>query len=122
VYQSTVRALLADLKRGLQERQPEPMAIPLFVGLRVPDDQALRDLQEDLVVAATGQFPVAGKSNQRPELGLPLSDGVRAEFTKLGAKCALVGSVSLRGEMTVVNAALVDLGNGEILATARAWQ
>jgi len=122
VYQPTVRALLADLQQGLQSKQPGPMTVALFNGYRINDDQILRFLQEDLVVVGVGQFQMVGKSNQRPELGTPLNDGQKGELVKLGAKCVLTGSVSYRGDGMMVNAALVDIGTNEILATARAWQ
>ncbi len=122
VLRSTARALLADLKQALGDRQPGPMGIALFVPLRLRDEQVLADLQEDLVVAAVGAFQVAGKGAQRPELGLPLPDAAKNEATKLGAKCLLVGSVSDRGDILVVNAALVDVESGQIIATARAVQ
>jgi hypothetical protein len=122
VYQTTVRSLLADLRKGLQGRDPGPMAVALFAGLRLNDDQVLRLLQEDLVVAAVGTFQLAGKSSQRPDLGAPLNDGQKADLVRQGAKCVLVGSVSGRGDGMMANAALVEVGSGEILATARAWQ
>jgi TolB-like protein len=65
---------------------------------------------------------VAGKIAQRPELGMPLPDAVKAEAGKIGAQCVLVGSVSDRGELLVINATLVDLATGQIIATARASQ
>jgi hypothetical protein len=123
LFQTTVRALVANLKQALGGKQPPgPVAIALFTGIRVPDEQTLRLLQEDLVVAMVGAFQVAGKSAQRPELGQPLNDGQKGEIAKMGAKCVLVGSVSYRGDGLVVNSALVDVTSGEILATARAWQ
>ncbi|MBM3501862.1 MAG: hypothetical protein FJX74_24680 [Armatimonadetes bacterium] len=122
VLRSTAGALLADLRAALGERQPGPMAVALFVPLRVRDDQALQDLQEDLVVGAVGSLPVVGKCAQRPEPGMPLPDAAKAEAGKLGAKSLLVGSVSDRGDGLVVNAVLVDVESGQIIATARAVQ
>jgi len=122
VLRSTARALLADLKQGLGDKQPGPLAIALFTPQRVRDDQVMQDLQQDLLIAAVGSFQVAGKCAQRPELGMPLPDAAKKEAEKLGAKCLLVGSVSDRGDILVVNAALVDVASGQILATARASQ
>jgi hypothetical protein len=122
ILRSTARALLADLKQALGEKQPGPLAIALFTPQRIRDDQALQDLQEDLVVGGVGSLQVVGKCAQRPELGMPVPDAAKAEAGKLGAKCLLVGSVSDRGDILVINAAVVDLANGQILATAQAWQ
>jgi hypothetical protein len=122
VFRRTAAALLADLKQALGDKQPGPIAVPLFVGQRVPNDQIIQDLQEDLVVCGVGMLSVAGKIAQRPELGMPLPDAVKAEAGKIGAQCVLVGSVSDRGELLVINATLVDLATGQIIATARASQ
>jgi TolB-like protein len=122
VLRSTARALLADLKQALGEKQPGPLAIALFVAQRVRDDQVMQDLQSDLILGALGQFQVVGKCSQRPELGMPLPDAAKNEAGKLGAKSLLVGSVSDRGDILVVNAALVDVASGQIVATARACQ
>lgn len=122
VFRSTVRALLSDLRQAMGEKQPGPMSVALFTGQRIRDDQVLQDLQEDLTVAAVGYFQVTAKCSQRPELGLPLPDAAKNEAVKVGATCLLVGSVSDRGDILVVNAALVDLETGQIIATARAWQ
>lgn len=122
VLQSTARALLADLKQALGETNPGPMAVALFGLARLRDDQSVRDLQEDLVVGAMRQFQVIGKSSQRIELGQPLTDAHKNDLTKMGAACVLVGTISDRGDILVVNAALVSVADGKILATARAWQ
>jgi TolB-like protein len=122
VLRSTAHALLADLRQALGDKQAGPLAIALFANLRVRDDQALQDLHEDLIVAAVGSFQVTGKCAQRPEPGVPLPDAAKAEAVKLGAKSLLVGSVSDRGDMLVINAVLVDVESGQIIATARATQ
>lgn len=122
VFRSTVRALVGDLRQALGEANPGPMAIALFGVVRMRDDQTVRNLQEDLLVEAMRQFQVIGKSGQRVELGQALTDAQIKEFAKVGAQCVLVGTVSDRGDMLVVNAALMDVGNNQILATARAWQ
>ena len=122
VHRSTARALLSDLKQALGETNPGAIAVALFTAQRIRDDQIMKDLQEDLVVAGAGMFQMAGKSAQRPELGMPLPDAAKKEAGQLGAKCVLVGSASDREQMIVVNAALVDAESGAILATARAWQ
>ena len=122
VLRSTAQALLSDLKQALGDKQPGPMAVALFTPLRVRDDQAIQDLQEDLIVGGLGPFQIAGKCSQRPEPGMPLPDAAKAEAGKLGAKCILVGSVSDRGDILVVNTVLVDVESSQILATARAWQ
>lgn len=122
VLQSTTRALLADLKQALGETDPGPMVIALFGVLRMRDDQRVRNLQEDLLIEAMRQFQVVGKSGQRVELGQALSDAQKKEFVKIGAKCVLVGTISDRGDILVVNAALMDVESSQILATARAWQ
>jgi hypothetical protein len=108
VLQSTARALLADLKQALGETNPGPMAVALFVVARVRDGMR--------------QFQVIGKSSQRIELGQPLADAHKNDLTKMGAACVLVGTISDRGDILVVNAALVSVADGKILATARAWQ
>ena len=122
VFKSTAEALLTDLRAALGETQAPPMAVALFVPQRIPDAQIPADLQEDLVIGAVGRFQVVGKSAQRPELGMPLADAVKADLTKMGAQTVLVGSISDRGQMLVVNAALVEVASGQILATARATQ
>jgi hypothetical protein len=122
VFPATVQKLLADLRAALGEKQPGPMVVTLFTGLRVRDNQMLPDLQEDLVVYALGAFQVAGKSAQRPEIGMPLADAVKTDVAKIAAKCVLVGTVSDRQDLLVVNVALVEIETGAILATARAWQ
>jgi len=122
VLQSTARALLDDLKKALGETDPGPMAVALFGVARLRDDQSVRNLQEDLVIGGMRLFHVVGKSAQRIELGQPLTDAHKKDLANLGAKCVLTGTVSDRGDLLVVNAALVEAENGQILATARAWQ
>ena len=122
VLQGTARALLDDLKGALGETDPGPMAVALFGVARLRDDQSVRNLQEDLVIGAMRLFQVVGKSSQRIELGQPLTDAHKKDLAKLGAKCVLLGTISDRGGLLVVNAALMEAENGQILATARAWQ
>ncbi|MGQ9732282.1 MAG: hypothetical protein ACUVX8_13550 [Candidatus Zipacnadales bacterium] len=122
VYRSTVHTLLTELKQALGETNPGAIAVALFTAQRIRDDQILKDLQEDLVIAGTAMFQMVGKTGHRPELGMPLPEAVKKEAQQLGAKSLLVGSVSDRVDLLVINAALVEVESGTILATARAWQ
>jgi TolB-like protein len=122
VLRSTARALLADIKRALGETTPGPVAVALFGVTRGRDDQAVRNLQEDLVIDAMRYFQVVGKVTHRLELGQAPNDGQKKELTQMGAKCVLVGTISDRGEILVVNASLMDVESDQILATGRAWQ
>lgn len=122
IYQNTTRQLLEGLRKALGEATVEKVAISQFGNIRVSDSRALEQLQEDLVVLGAQTFDLVGKYKGRVELGNPLSDGQKDELEKLGVKYLLVGTVSDRGDLVVVNAALVNASSNEVVATARATQ
>jgi len=122
VYQRTTRALLERLREALGETKVEKLSIAELGNIRVSDSRALTELQEDLVVLGAQSFDVLGKYDEPLELGVPIADKQRGELQKLGAKYVLVGNVSDRGDLVVVNAALVNVESNEIVATARATQ
>jgi TolB-like protein len=102
--------------------QAGKVAVAMFYAARGFDAYALSDLQNDLFVAAGQSGSVAGKYSGRPMIGEPLSDKDRDELKKLGATSVVLGSVSLRTEGYIVNAALVNVASGAILTTATARQ
>lgn len=122
IYQSTARRLLDDLLRSLGDAKPEAVAVAEFTGVRIPDRQVLLDLQEDLIVLAAGKLPMIGKLARPLELGLPIPDNFAQELKQLGAKSVILGTVSDRTDMVVINAAVVDVATNKILATGRAIQ
>jgi hypothetical protein len=122
IYQRTTRQLLDGLRKALGERKIEKVAISQLGGVRVTDSGALPQLQEDLVVLGAQIFDIVGKYDARLELGVPVSDEHKQKLQKLGAKYILVGTVSDRGELVVINAALVNVESNEVVATARATQ
>ena len=122
IYQRTTRALLEQLRTALGETKVEAIAIAQLGNIRVSDSRALAELQEDLVVLGAQSLDVLGKYGGALELGVPIADKQRGELQKLGAKYVLVGTVSDRGNLVVVNAALVRVETNEVVATARATQ
>ena len=119
---ATAAQLVADLRRALGDETTGPLAVAQFGVVRLNDDQALKDFQEDLVLAAANSLPVAGKLPRVLELGVPLPDDAKQQLNELGATGVLVGTVSSRGALLVVSAALVNVETGAIIATARATQ
>lgn len=117
---STVQALVEHLGPALASAQAGKVAVASFNRVNVGDDYALRDLQDDLFVAAGQKGAVAAKYDRRLAIGEPLSDGDKNQLKKLGATSVLLGSVSQRAEGIVINAVLVNVDSGAILGTATA--
>jgi len=122
IYQQTTRRLLEDLRQCLGQTKVEKVAISQFGNVRVSEPRALDQLQEDLVVLGTRYFDIVGPYQGRVELGNLVTDAQKAELQKLGAKFVLSGTVSDRGDLVVVNVALVNVENNAVVATARATQ
>jgi hypothetical protein len=122
IHQRTTRELLGQLAEALGERKVEKLAISQLGNVRVTDSGLLAVLQEDLVVLGAHTFDVVGKYDTRVDLGSPLTDAQKQQLEKLGAKYLLVGTVSDRGNLIVVSAAVVSVETNEIVATARAVQ
>jgi hypothetical protein len=118
----TAAALIQDLAKALGETKPGPIGIPQFGRVRVSDAQVCVYLQEDLVVAGVGVLPIAGKVPQAVALATAPDKNAVAALGELGAKTVLTGTVSDRGGLTVINAALMDVESGKIIATARTQQ
>lgn len=111
--------LVEQLVKALGERRVDGLAIAEFTPVRISRDQTfLRDLAEDLLVRLARTYRVAGIYRTRLPVGAPISEGNRNELQKLGAAYVLVGSVSTRAEGTVVNAIVVQLDNGALVASA----
>ncbi len=122
IYVGTARALVEDLRRGLGETKVEQVAVAQFDNVRMSDDQALKFLQEDLLVVGAGPIGTVALYPGKLGLGAPLPENAKSELQKLGAKYVLTGVVSDRGRFLVVSAALVSADTGAIVATARAVQ
>ena len=119
---STLAALMGQLGPAIASQQAGKVVVAMFYAARGFDDYALRDLQNDLFVAAGQSGSVAAKYSGRLRIGEPLSDKDRDQLKKLGATSVILGSVSLRTEGYIVNAALVNVDSGAILTTATARQ
>jgi len=111
--------LVDALARSLGETRVDGLAVAEFAPIRVSKDQGfLRDLAEDLLVLLGRKYRVTGVYRTRLVVGAPLPDANRNELQKLGAAYVLVGSVNVRAEGTVVNAAVVQVDNGALIAAA----
>jgi len=119
---TTTKALVEALAPALANAQAGKVAVASFNPVRVPDEQALRDLQDDLFVALGQKGSAAARYDKRMIIGQPLSDADRGQLKKLGATSVLVGSVSERAEGTVVNAVLLNVDSGAIVGAATAKQ
>jgi len=118
----TLAALMDRLGPAIAGERAGKVAVAMFYAARGFDTYALSDLQNDLFVATGQSGSVAGKYSGRPMIGAPLSAKDRDQLKKLGATSVILGSVSLRTEGYIVNAALVDVASGAILTTATARQ
>ena len=119
---STVEALMQALGPAAAAEKAGKVAVTMFDAARGFDEYALRDLQDDLFIAVGRKGSVAAKYAGRLKIGEPVSDKDRDQLKKLGATSALLGSVTQRSEGAIINAALVNVDSGAILATATARQ
>jgi TolB-like protein len=111
--------LVAALAKALGETRVDGLAVCEFTPVRANRDQFyLRDLAEDLMVLLGRTFRLAGAYRTRLPVGAPIPDGNRDELKKLGAGYVLTGSVSARAEGTVLNALIVQVENGALMAAA----
>jgi len=114
---SLPQRLVDALVKALGEARMDGLAVAEFAPIRVSRDQTfLRDLNEDLLVLLGRRYRVAGVYRNRLPLGAPIPDANRTELQKLGAAFVLVGTVNARAEGTVINAAVVQLDNGALVA------
>jgi TolB-like protein len=119
----TIDALIESLAPALAGEQAGKLAVATFSAARGTDQYALQDFHDDLFVAVGQRGAVVAKySGKALALGEPLSDKDRELLKKLGATSVLLGSVSQRAEGTIINAAVVGVDSGAILATATAKQ
>jgi TolB-like protein len=116
---SLPQRLVGALTKALGETRIDGLAVAEFTPIRTNRDQSfLRDLNEDLVVLLGRKYRVAGVYRNRLALGAPIPDGNRNELQKLGATYVLVGTVNARAEGTVVDAVVVQVDNGALIAGA----
>ena len=109
--------LVEALTKALGETRIDGLAVAEFAPIRVNRDQTfLRDLNEDLLVLLGRKYRVAAVYRNRLPIGVPIPDANRNELQKLGAAYVLMGSVNARAEGTVINAAVVQLDGGRLVA------
>jgi TolB-like protein len=115
----TPQRLVEALTKALGETRIDGLAVAEFAPIRANRDQSfLRDLNEDLLVLLGRKYRVAGVYRNRLALGVPIPDGNRNELQKMGATYVLVGTVNARAEGTVIDALVVQVENGALIAGA----
>jgi TolB-like protein len=116
---ATVEKLVAGLTKTPLEGLTA-VAIAPFVPTQLPSNDPVADLQADLIVALAQHWPVLGPYAQQLDPGLALDAKRKPELQKLGASHVVTGSISLRPDGLAVNALLVQVDNGALLAAAAA--
>lgn len=115
----TPERLAEALTQALGEARIDGLAVAQFTPLGVSADQFyMQDLSQDLLVLLGRKFRVAGVYGKKLDVGTLLPDGNRTELQKLPAAYVLIGSVSARAEGTVLNACVVQVDNGALVASA----
>ncbi|HJN17262.1 MAG TPA: hypothetical protein QGH10_17285 [Armatimonadota bacterium] len=111
---------LADaLIQKLGETKLGPMAVCDFAPIRGRgDNYMMRDLSEDLMVLLMGQTPVAGAYRKALAPGVLIADADKKAIQTVGATTVLTGSVNWRPEGIVVNAIIVNVEDGQLIASA----
>ena len=115
----TPERLVEALTQALGETRIDGLAVAHFTPIGVSADQFyLQDLSQDLLALLGRKFRVVGIYAKKLDVGTPLPDGNRTELQKLPAAYVLTGSVSARAEGTVLNACVVQVDNGALVASA----
>jgi TolB-like protein len=115
----TAERLADAISQALGETRIDGLAVAYFTVANFPADQHFtKDLGQDLLVLLGRKFRVAGVYAKQLDVGAPLPDANRNELQKMAAAYVLTGSVSGRAEGTILNACVVQVDNGALIASA----
>ena len=86
------------------------------------DNDAVRDLQDDLLTRLGRVFAAAGKLPKQLEVGIKPADADRDQLKQMGAGYVLIGTLSTRAEGNQLSGVIVDSATGAIAAGASVWE
>lgn len=105
------------LAASLGETKLGAVAVCDFKPVRPPKDQSfIQDLSRDLMVLLGKKYRLAGHYRKQLDPGTPLTDADKKELQKLQATHVVTGSVNWRQEGVIINAVMVQVDNGALMA------